>query len=45
MKKRRKFYHPDPWPQDGRGPELQGTFVGLVGILIIGIMAVAYLGV
>ena len=47
MKQRRKFYHPDPWPQDpegGQTPEFQGTLMEVLLILLIGIIAVVYLG-
>lgn len=46
MKKRRKFYHPDPCPQDpegGQTPEFQGTLMEVFLILLIGIIAVMYL--
>ena len=43
MKDRRKIYQ-DPWPQDWREPEPQGTLMELLLILLIGIIAVLYLG-
>lgn len=42
MKQRKKFYH--PFPHDPHRYELQGTKTELVGILIIGIIAVVFLG-
>ena len=43
MKDRRKIYQ-DPWPQDWRVPKPQGTLMELLLILLIGIIAVLYLG-
>ena len=43
MKDKRKIYQ-DPWPQDWRVPKPQGTLMELLLILLIGIIAVLYLG-
>lgn len=46
MKQRKKFYHHNPWPQDPEGwqtPEFKGTFMEVLLILLIGLLAGLYL--